>query len=225
MQRTHRSRPARRLFGRSLLLTLGAIIGAALTLSLFFVWYTARLQDQASAAASVRAMDEYLDSEVSRISRVAKDYAWWDDAVRSTYPEVDEDWADRNLGGYIYETFGLEFSFVISSDDRTTYASIESERSEADAFAIVDHGLRELPAGARAAPLHRPEPVSGLAVINGKPAILALNAITPEEDSDLVVPADQRPVLLVAKRLDESFLAAVPSIVRVSDLHLAPAER
>src|SRR4051794_6877153 len=112
MQRTHRSRPTRGLFGRSLLLTFGAILGAALTLSLFFVWYTARVQDQVSGATSVQAMADYLESEERRIARVAKDYAWWDDAVRFAYPVVDEDWADRNLGGYIYGTFGLEFSFV-----------------------------------------------------------------------------------------------------------------
>ena len=81
----------------SFLLPIGALVGLALIISGLFVWYSAREQDKQSHDASVIGMAEYLKSRSRTIARVARDYAWWDDAVRYMQMEIDLDWADRIL--------------------------------------------------------------------------------------------------------------------------------
>src|SRR5262245_47809176 len=82
MLEVHATEPRELRFGVSFLLPIGALVGLALIISGLFVWYSAREQDKQSHDASVTGMAEYLKSRSRTIARVARDYAWWDDAVR-----------------------------------------------------------------------------------------------------------------------------------------------
>ena len=220
MPETHPTEPRELRFGASFLLPIGAFVGLALVISCLFVWYSAREQDRQSRDASVVAMSEYLKSRSRTISRVAKDYAWWNDAFRNLQLELNIEWADRNIGGYLYSTFGLELSLVVDPNGRTVYAAIDGRRVNAEAKSLIRHGLPELIHRALAPLNEGPEPASGLIVINGQVAIAAICALTPESDAAVEAPPGERNLLLVAKRLDASYLGEALPILRVADLKI-----
>ena len=133
------------------------------------------------------------------------------------------DWADRNLGGYLHETFGFELSLVLDAAGRTTYASLDGQRASADAAQLINHGLPNLLEQARTAPIEDPECASGMIELEAQVALAAVCAITPEADGSLAVASDSRSLLVVGKRLDPSYLSDLVAIVRVSDLRMMPA--
>jgi methyl-accepting chemotaxis protein len=102
---------------------------------------------------SIDAVQSAIARHGAQIGRVAKDYSWWNDAVRNLVLAFDPEWADLSIGFYVFENHGYEMSFVVDGRNRTTYASAEDRRIVADAFASLQHGLERLIAAARAAPL------------------------------------------------------------------------
>ena len=106
--------------------------------------------------------------------------------------EFDAEWADRNLGGYLYSTFGLEISLVMDPKGRTIYAAIDGERTKAEAKSLIGHGLPELINRALAGSNGSPQPASGLIDVDGQVAIAAICALTPEDDATVEVPRGER---------------------------------
>ena len=70
----------------------------------------------------VRTIARALTDEV-------RDYAWWDDAVHHLVLEPDPDWADTNVGRYIYQSFGYDCPWF-----STSMAGASSARSKAPAI-------------------------------------------------------------------------------------------
>jgi diguanylate cyclase (GGDEF)-like protein/PAS domain S-box-containing protein len=211
-------------FARAVLVPIAVIMTAALGLSFGFVWYSAQVQDRVTREASVDAMAEFLRTRERQVGRVARDYAWWNDAVRYLQITPDDAWATRNLGGYIYETFGFELSLVIDPAGETTFAAVDGERASLDAWSLVEHGLPQLIETARASSASEPMPTWGLAEIGGQVAIVAVCAVTPENDGSVLVPPEGRSVLVVAKRVDTDYLSDLLSVVQADDLYIGAIE-
>ena len=210
-------------FGASFLLPIGALVGLALVISGLFVWYSAHEQDRQSRDSSVVAMAEYLKSRSRTIARVARDYAWWNDAVRYMQMEIDLDWADRILGRYVYSTF--EFvELVVDPSGRTVYAAVDGKRVNAKAKSPIRHGLPELIHRALVGWNKGPEPASGLIDLDGHVAIAAICALTPESNEGVEAPAGERNLILFAKRLDASYLGDAVPMLRVADLKIVAPE-
>jgi diguanylate cyclase (GGDEF)-like protein/PAS domain S-box-containing protein len=219
MQEIHVAEPRSPRFGASFLLPVGMLVTLALVISGLFVWYSAREQDRQSRDASVAAISEHLKSRSRMISRIAKDYSWWNDAVRYLQLEFNAEWAQKNLAG-LYSTFGLELTLVMDPKGRTIYAAINGKQVEAEAKALIRHGLPELINRALAGANDGPRPASGLIEFDGQVATAAICALTPEADATVIAPRGERNLLLVAKRLDASYLDDALPILRVADLKM-----
>jgi diguanylate cyclase (GGDEF)-like protein/PAS domain S-box-containing protein len=224
MLEVHATEPRELRFNVSFLLPIGALVGLALIISGLFVWYSAREQDKQSHDASVIGMAEYLKSRSRTIARVARDYAWWDDAVRYMQMEIDLDWADRILGRYVYSTFEFELSLVVNPNGRRVYAAVDGKRVNAEAKSLIRHGLPELIHRALVGWNKGPEPASGLIDLDGHVAIAAICALTPESNEGVEAPAGERNLILFAKRLDASYLGDAVPMLRVADLKIVAPE-
>jgi diguanylate cyclase (GGDEF)-like protein/PAS domain S-box-containing protein len=224
MPEGHATEPRELPFGASFLLPVGALVGFALVISALFVWYSAHEQDRQSRDSSVVAMAEYLKSRSRTIARVARDYAWWDDAVRYMQMEIDLDWADRILGRYVYSTFEFDLSLVVDPNGRTVYAAVEGSRVDAEAESLIRHGLPELIHRALVGWNEGPEPTSGLIELDGHVAIAAICALTPESNEGVEAPAGERNLILFAKRLDASYLGDAVPMLHVADLKIVAPE-
>jgi diguanylate cyclase (GGDEF)-like protein/PAS domain S-box-containing protein len=216
--------PFVRPVGQPILALIGALVGLTIAIAALFIWYSVREQDKDSRDGSIAAMSEYLGGRVRTVGRIAKDYAWWNDAVQHLQLKLNEDWANRNIAGYLYDTFGLDASLVVDGRGRTVYASLDGERADIEAPALIGHGLDELIRRARAGSGEEPHPAAGLVDLDGQVAIAAVCPLSPEADGALTVPPGEPSFLIVAKRLSDATLAEIASIVRVAEPAIVPPD-
>ncbi len=153
----------------------------------------------------------------------AKDYSWWNNSVQHLVLSFDPEWADLNIGFYIFENHGYEMSFVVDGQNRTTYSSVEDKRTDTDAFTTLSHGVDRLIREARATPMNQPEPASGLLAIDGKVVMVGVSAVTLEENAQIELPPGPRSVIIYVKWLDQAFLDSVAESLPLTDLRFEPS--
>ncbi len=198
---------------------IAALVMVAMGVVVSFVWFSARNQDQIALRQSIEAVQSAVARKGKEIGRVAKDYSWWNDAVRNLVLEFDPDWADLSIGFYVFENHGYEMSFVVDGQNRTTYASSADKRIVADAFETLQHGLGPLIDEARSAPLDKPEHAYGLLrSSDGHVLLVGLSTITPEQSADFELPEGPRAVLVYTKRIDDAFLEAIAASLPLDNL-------
>ena len=96
---------------RRVLFPIAGLVVAAFGLLAGALWLDSANQDRL-AREHERQLIEHAIALVSRqVTLTVKDYSHWDEAVRHLALELDPAWADGNVGGYIYDTFGFEYSF------------------------------------------------------------------------------------------------------------------
>ena len=188
------------------------------------LWVGSLKQDELGLSHQRQLVEHAIRSRLSDLSITAKDYSWWDDAVRYLVREFDPDWADGNPGIYVLEMFGYDYSFVIDGADRTLYAALDGERASADAFATLSPDLRNLIEEARRAPQDEPQAAAGLLHGTDGVVLVAASAVLPQEGSELELPPGPRSVLVLAQRLDEPFLQGAEDAYRIRGLRLLPAQ-
>jgi methyl-accepting chemotaxis protein len=90
----------------------------------------AQEQDKALVAHDISSRGDTLKSTLAG-------NAIWSDAVENLVFNLDVDWADTNIGPFIYESYGYEFSFVVDDKGNTIYASHKDQRVNLDANRIL----------------------------------------------------------------------------------------
>jgi diguanylate cyclase (GGDEF)-like protein/PAS domain S-box-containing protein len=192
-----------------ILVPIGALVVAALGLLAGALWFASACQDNLAHQHEGQLIDHAIEAARRQVSITVKDYSQWDEAVQHLVLTPDPDWADNNVGRYIHDTFGYEYSFVIDGGDRTVYGQIDGARVDVDAFAELAQGLGRLIELARAGvggPDESPQPASGLLLAGDQVVAVAVSALKPQPGSDLRLPVGRHPVLVYAKRLQGPFL-------------------
>ncbi len=197
-----------------ILLPIAALVVAALGLLAGALWFASASQDELARQHEHQLVEQAIAGVRRQASLTVKDYAYWDDAVRHLVLDLDPAWADGNVGAYIHDTFGFEYSFVLDGADRTIYGQIDGARSDADAFVTLGTALERLIAAARAAPVapdRAPEPATGLLTAGADVVVAAVSPLLPQAGSDLKLPPGRRSVLVFVKRLGPDFLERLES--------------
>ena len=214
--------PSGRLI-HQIILPIALLVAVAMLVVVGFVWFSAKNQDQIALRQSIDSVGDAILRKTDQVGLVAKDYSWWTDSFRNLDQSFDPEWADTNIGSYIYDLHGFELSFVIDRADRTIYGQIDGESTAAEAAALLSHGLDRLIMQARAAPLDEPQPATGLLALDDQIVMVGVSAVTPEEGAEIVLPPGPRAVLVYVKKLDQAFLDSVAEPLPVTDLKLASA--
>lgn len=83
-------------------------------------------------------------SEVGRVNAYqARDYGWWDEAVRNLVLNLDKDWADANVGELVTGLENITKVVIVKDHDDVVYTF--PERDNLPAFGTFqDAGLRDL---------------------------------------------------------------------------------
>ncbi|MGE0255512.1 MAG: ATP-binding protein [Alphaproteobacteria bacterium] len=187
--------------------------------------HTARVADRYAAEASLELAGSNLAAEARALGVQAKDKSWWDAAIENLFVRFDARWADDNLGWYLKDTFGVDASIIVAADDTTTVAYVAGRPDPRPSSDIVSHGIGDLVARARAAPMGEPAPATGYALVDGRPAIVAASAFTPQNPTAEQQTRQARPVLVLARFLGDTLFAAIHERSLLDDLHLlAPDE-
>ncbi|HEX6014416.1 MAG TPA: diguanylate cyclase, partial [Geminicoccaceae bacterium] len=206
-----------------MIVPLLGLVGGALLLIGVSVYLGSAKQDALAREAEERAVALAQRSLARAMSNNARDLAYWDDAVRFLALSVDETWADGNVGPYLFEAFGYELSLVVDGSDRVIYGHLDGERDTAGAAAILGTAAPELAAAARVGTGELPEAVAGVVATTDATYLVAGAQIVVQSGSALVQPEGKRAVLVLAKRLDDDYLAGLAGDLGLEDLNLRAA--
>ena len=161
-------------------------------------------------ANSIKSVSGALDRNLTHLERIAKDFAWWNEAVENLVMSVDLEWADQGIGFYAFENYGYETSFVIDGQNRTIYSSMNAERMDLEAFSVLRFGLETLVESARALSEDKPEPSGGLLkTADGKILLVGVSAIAPEDGATFQLPSGPKHVLIFTKELNQELLDSI----------------
>ena len=157
-----------------------------------------------------------------RLAQTALDYSYWDEAVENLVTAPDPDWADENVGIYLFDTFGISSSYVVDENDRTSYSMIGGERADNNPFTRFSIGIKDLVEAARGGVSEEtPVPSLGLLAANDMLYIGAANVLTDYDYSgDTTINLPTGAVLVLTRALDSDLLAEISGHYRLDDLRL-----
>ncbi len=115
-------------------------IGMALSLMMIMLFQ----QNTMAEKQDVALIDHAFKEQASNLKKALSSNTTWTDAVENLVFDINLDWADENVGTFIYESFGYEHSFVINGDGETFYSSARNERVGMDAKAVLGDNLAPL---------------------------------------------------------------------------------
>ena len=140
-----------RLFGPIIALTLGVLTLLVLTSALLVQRFdvTAKLRE-------AHMVDHGFARQVEELDKVVATQVSWDDAILSLDHKRDADWADFNIGNYLYTFNGFTHAFVLDGQEQVFYASHNGDRAGLDAYAPFAPVAAQLIPAIRAAEQRRP---------------------------------------------------------------------
>jgi methyl-accepting chemotaxis protein len=211
-----RSQFARRFVVPQVLILCLAVV---LTMTLLFV---ARAEHN-----KLQIVQEQKLAEQAIVARSAKmadtliGYSYWSEAFENAVLAMDPDWADDNFGPFIHDTYKYEYSFVISDDGTTKYASHLNNRAVLDGQALLGAPLKQMLAKVRKMPDTVDAKLVGLGALKGEKVMIAVARILAEtEDTDLAAQVGQTPktYLVFVDQMDADFLGAMGNTYGLSNL-------
>jgi signal transduction histidine kinase len=201
-----------------------AFVLVAMGLSLALVWGFAREQDKAFVDTSSRLIASAWHARESASSRVALDYAVWNDAYLATTAHWDGDWVENN-----YYSNVADGVFVLRADGQVRHAWL-TNGLEAEHDAIVEGAVsavqHDLNLGALlSAPSKDEMTATTLYVVAGNPVILSIAPISPEEQAVRQARNPELPVdyLVAVDIVTPAELAEMGQSIEAEGLRFAPA--
>jgi sensor domain CHASE-containing protein len=205
---------------QNVIMPIAALVALAMGMVVAFIWFSASTQDRVALDQSVTAVSDAIQRKLAKLGLAALDFGWWNEAVLNLDVALNQQWADENVGLYIYEVHGYALSVVLDRDNRIIYQQLDGEHASTDPFALLGPDLATLVGAARAAPLKEPAPATGILPFGDHLALVAASTVTPQNPGDIEIPDGPRVVLIYAKRLDEALLEDIAQPLPISDLRL-----
>ena len=109
----HRSRPRHRLFGPLAGLAAGAL-GLIVLVSIFLI----HRFDESATIREEHTVDNGFALVINDLDKVVATQAEWDSAVKALDRDFDPEWADFNVGNYLYTFNGFSHSYILDRDGR-----------------------------------------------------------------------------------------------------------
>ena len=96
----------------TIIVPIALLVMVAMAVVVAFILFSAKKQDEIARNNSIKSVSGALDRHLTHLERIAKDFAWWNEAVENLVMSVDLEWADQGIGFYAFENYGYETSFV-----------------------------------------------------------------------------------------------------------------
>jgi sensor domain CHASE-containing protein len=110
---------------RQVIMPIAVLVAVAMSVVVGFIWFSAKNQDQIALRQSIEGVRDAIRRKTDQVGVQAKDYSWWTDAVKNLELTFDREWADTNIGSYIYQQFKFELSFVVDPANHTIYGQVD----------------------------------------------------------------------------------------------------
>ncbi len=198
------SRPSTflRKFGLPLIAVVTTFLAIGISLLIWMTYAQDDLQmgqERNLASAALHSREEFL-------TRNLGDYGVWNDAVENMVHSRNINWANTNLGPYLYEIQGYEYSFVIGPDNEIIYSSYRDKQKPLKPEMVFGKDYARMLKEMRAAPAGQDKRLVGMTLANGRPALMGMAAIVPSDDQVTLRKGRPSTMLLFAKELDTPLL-------------------
>lgn len=239
---------SRRFSARFIAAILGPVLVLALGLTIsagFALRSAAQQADRVSAARQAHEVDLAVGGALDEMAQSQAGAAIWNSLVSELEkPHPDWGWVDSNVGDWLNSVFAHEADFILAPDDRPVYAMIGGRRVSPASFArlrrvalpLIDavRGRSHLaPNPHERLPGNRTHPqttirtapraihATDLALIGGRPAVISVMRIIPEEGTPrkTVGPA---PLLMSIRYLDTGFTHHLDKVQMLVGAHFVP---
>lgn len=204
-------------------ITLSLILLLVATLIIVFgiVHYSIEKVNEEARITNENHVKAVIKDRLNQKKNLAKDYAFWDDTIKNAYLSQNPKWIKENVGEYLTDTFKVTDLFIINGHDEAVLSLKDGQANNLNFSTINKDALTALAVSARQSGTI-PVPVSGMIMINGAPAIVGMSVLAPEDGTSLPSP---RPLLLVARRLDPSYLQELADQYRLRGLQFIQTDK
>ncbi|MCF8468525.1 MAG: hypothetical protein K9G33_14085 [Sneathiella sp.] len=174
-----------------------------------FVTYN---QNQKAIAASVHLAKAVIAANERKMNSTALDYGYWDQAVDNLVDKPDANWADNNVGSFLFDNSAITSSFVMDSKNKPVFSFVEGKQVDENPLKQFSDGLDILITKARSGdPASLPMPAAGFLKYSGDiyfASVIALTTYTTSSEGADVI-RQTRSVLVLTRKMDEVFLSAM----------------
>ncbi len=205
-------------FLRNFLLPQLTVVGIMLIALFGLFWSATSQQNEAAREREATLIETGLTSTVEYISNNLRDYARWNDAVDNLAIKLDPDWADQNIGPYLYDIQGYSRTFVIDTKGYTTYSNDGPKRTKEQARTVLKSALDPILELLNSADHGVEERYAALAQLDSGPAIVAASPILPNPGTKYPAPYPRR-YLIFVKNVDSAVFGKL-----AEDYDIAPLQ-
>jgi methyl-accepting chemotaxis protein len=132
-----------------------------------------------------------ISSRTNAVKSTLSTNTQWSDAVENLVLNMNSEWADVNIGPFIYESTGIDYSFVIDGDGETLYSSYQKERMELSANRVMSDALKNALNRLKRIKSSDRQMVSGITRFGKKTAVYSISPIKGDKgDADTLTKAD-----------------------------------
>lgn len=175
-------------------------------------------QTEIVAQLSERTMASSMEEAAHSLELIARDYAYWDETVQF-YRSPDHDWAKKQIGLYLNETFDLSASLMLDQNNKLVWQyqhDLNLSREQVER-ALAKSGLMEqLLTHWAAVP---PQAISGYLMLGRELYSLHAALLTSDNESYQVKP-DNRIALILLRPIDQAYLDHLSEQKQIDGLRL-----
>lgn len=107
-----------------ILLSFGGVFLFSLLIIVGLMSISARGQNETARENSRNLVEALLKEKMSHMMQLNISHSYWDEAVDNLAYKVNTDWADKNIGAYLFQASGITATHVVDLEEKTTYSMI-----------------------------------------------------------------------------------------------------
>lgn len=198
---------------RELVIPLFIFILTAFGVLIYGINESAQTQDRLDVENSEKLLAALLADHNEHLQGIAFDYSYWGDTLQNLVFQLNLNWANENLGSYLFDLHDIAGSYVIDAENHTKYAVESGQLVETDF-------LREFPIAKVYFDSVRRKFVPGnldstkvkiLKDVRGIPYFVTVSVIHDHDIAEDAAEGFFKHLLVLTKRLDGAFLKTFSS--------------
>jgi sensor domain CHASE-containing protein len=209
---------------RQYLWPLLSLLGVCFGFIFLLIFLSTRAQDAQQLERERQALGSVFTTASAMVQHDLQDYAKWDDAVRHIGSSFDAAWMDDNVVAYLGRTQGYSDIFVLGADDRTLYSFKDRKIAPDTAQLRLGADFVRSIAEVRRLPPEGSPIVSGFTRSGNQVMVYATAAVVPLTGK-IAAPRAPTRLLVIARHVDEAFLADLTRELNVHDVRLTLGNR
>ncbi len=189
--------------------------------------------DRASAQREQNVVANGIRGRMNEVSHLTDFEVVWDDAVRHLDNHFDADWAQDNMGTFLWQNSKFDDTFILAADGRLLFAVNQGKQSALRLYAPFVDSTSSLVEAVRREEARRqtrssrhsaglvsdPNTASGLARVDGAVFILSASAVQ-SDFGKATLRGPRAPVVVTAMALDDRFIESFARRFLLDDVHI-----